>query len=213
MKTEDLISLLAAGEAKVHADTIWQRFALSILWGVLASALIMLCVFGVRSDLSQAMGDIVFWIKPTFGVTLALYASLSTWRLGRPGMRVGRAWLGMAIPLTLLWLLAIMVIVGADSVERSDLIFGSTWKTCPFNIALISLPMLAAMFWFTKGLAPTKPMASGASAGLLSGVLATMIYSFHCQESSVPFVAIWYVLGIFIPTVAGAFLGPKLLRW
>lgn len=213
MKTEELIGLLASGETKVHANTIRQRFVLSLVWGIPASALIMLCVFGVRSDLSQAIGDIVFWIKPTFAVTLALYASLSTWRLGRPGMHVGKAWLGMAIPLTLLWLLAIVAIVSADPVQRSNLIFGSTWKTCPFNIALISLPMLAAIFWFLKDLAPTKPMVSGASAGLLSGALGTLIYSLHCPESSVPFVAIWYVLGIFIPTVVGAFLGPRLLRW
>jgi hypothetical protein len=213
MKTEELISLLAAGETKLQANTIRQRFVLTMAWGVPASALIMLCVFGVRSDLSQAMGDIVFWIKPAFATTLALYASLATWRLGRPGVRVGSAWLGMAIPLALLWLLALVAIVGADPLERGDLIFGSTWTTCPFNIALISLPLLAAIFWFMKGLAPTKPMVSGASAGLLSGALATLIYSLHCPESSVPFVAIWYVMGIFIPTAAGVFLGPRLLRW
>jgi hypothetical protein len=28
-----------------------------------------------------------------------------------------------------------------------------------------------------------------------------------------PFLAIWYLLGMLIPTLLGALLGPRLLRW
>jgi hypothetical protein len=28
-----------------------------------------------------------------------------------------------------------------------------------------------------------------------------------------PFLATWYVLGILIPAILGALLGPRLLRW
>jgi hypothetical protein len=28
-----------------------------------------------------------------------------------------------------------------------------------------------------------------------------------------PFLAIWYLLGMLIPTALGALLGPRLLRW
>jgi hypothetical protein len=30
---------------------------------------------------------------------------------------------------------------------------------------------------------------------------------------SAPFLAIWYVAGVVVPTVAGALLGPRMLRW
>jgi hypothetical protein len=54
---------------------------------------------------------------------------------------------------------------------------------------------------------------SGAGAGLLAGALGTLVYALHCPESAAPFIGIWYVLGIAIPTLAGAMLGPRVLRW
>ena len=36
---------------------------------------------------------------------------------------------------------------------------------------------------------------------------------FHCVELTAPFLAVWYVSGIALPVLAGAVLGPRLLRW
>jgi hypothetical protein len=173
----------------------------------------MVIVYCLRGDLVQALSSTVFWMKLAFAGALALFAGLATDRLGRPGMRVAGVWAGLVAPVVLLWLAAAAALVGADPAQRADLVFGSSWRSCPFNIALISLPLFAAMLWFVKGMAPTEPALAGASAGLLSGALATLIYALHCPESSVTFVGIWYVLGIAIATLAGAALGPKLLRW
>jgi len=213
MKTEELICLLAMGETKVPSHAIGKRFCFALAWSVPVGVLIMVGVYGVRSDLVQAMGGMMLWIKLAFAGFLTLFAALSTERLGHPGMRVDRLWAGLALPFLLLWLVAIVAVVRAEPAERVDLIFGSTWKTCPFNIALISLPLFAATLWFMKGLAPTQTVLAGASAGLLAGAIATMIYAFHCPESAVPFVGIWYVLGISIPTIVGAVFGPRVLRW
>jgi hypothetical protein len=213
MKTEDLIGLLAAGETRVAPHLVRQRFAVALGWSIPLAALVMVSVYGLRSDLVQALSGSVFWMKLAFAGALALFAGLATNRLGRPGVRVAGVWAGLAAPVVLLWLAALAALVGADPAERADLVFGSSWRSCPFNIALISLPMLAAMLWFVKGMAPTEPALAGASAGLLSGALATLIYALHCPESSATFVGIWYVLGIAIATLAGAALGQRLLRW
>lgn len=213
MKTEQLIGLLAAGETRVAPHLVRQRFAAALGWSMPLAALVMVIVYGLRGDLVQALSSTVFWMKLAFAGVLALFAALATDRLGRPGVRVARVWVGLAAPVVLLWLAAAAALVGADPAERAELVFGSSWRSCPFNIALISLPLFAAMLWFVKGMAPTEPALAGASAGLLSGALATLIYALHCPESSVTFVGIWYVLGIAIATLAGAALGPKLLRW
>jgi len=213
MKTEQLIGLLAAGETRVAPHLVRQRFAAALGWSMPLAALVMVIVYGLRGDLVQALSSTVFWMKLAFAGVLALFAALATDRLGRPGVRVARVWVGLAAPVVLLWLAAAAALVGADPAQRADLVFGSSWRSCPFNIALISLPLFAAMLWFVKGMAPTEPALAGASAGLLSGALATLIYALHCPESSVTFVGIWYVLGIAIATLAGAALGPKLLRW
>ena len=61
--------------------------------------------------------------------------------------------------------------------------------------------------------APTRLRISGALAGFAAGALATLVYTLHCPESGAPFVAVWYRLGMLIPTTAGALLGPRILHW
>jgi hypothetical protein len=38
-------------------------------------------------------------------------------------------------------------------------------------------------------------------------------YSVACTEESIAFVATWYSLGILLTGLAGAALGPRVLRW
>ena len=64
-----------------------------------------------------------------------------------------------------------------------------------------------------EGLAPTRLRLAGAAAGLLSGAVGALVYSLHCPELAAPFLGFWYLLGMLIPTAAGALLGPRLLRW
>lgn len=213
MKTDELISLLAKGAAPVPANVISRRFAVALSCGILGAVLLMAATFGVRADLAQASGEFIFWMKLAFAGGLALAGFIATERLARPGMRLGGVWLALVAPVLLLWLIAATVLIAAAPVQRADLIFGATWKTCPFNIALISLPLFAATLWTLRGLAPTRPTLAGASAGLLAGALGALVYALHCPESAASFVAVWYVLGIAMPTLAGAVLGPRLLRW
>jgi hypothetical protein len=51
------------------------------------------------------------------------------------------------------------------------------------------------------------------AAGALAGAIAAAAYALHCNEMALPFLAIWYVLGIAVPTVLGALLAPRWLRW
>ena len=213
MKTDELVTLLAAGAAPVSANVVGRRFALALGWGVPGAVLLLLAALGLRADLAQASAALMFWIKPAFAAGLALAALVAAGRLARPGMRLGPVWAALAAPLLLLWLVAALVLVNAAPEQRADLIFGATWKSCPFNIAFISLPLLAATLWAMKGLAPTRLALAGASAGLLAGALSALVYALHCPEASAPFLAVWYVLGIALSTLAGALLGPRLLRW
>ncbi|WP_309684092.1 DUF1109 domain-containing protein [Polaromonas sp.] len=213
MKTDDLVSLLAAHAAPVPQNAVGRRFAVALGWSLPAAVLLLVVVLGLRADLAQAAGKLMFWIKPGFAAGLALAALLAAERLARPGMRLGRVWAGLATPVLALWLLAAVVLLDAAPAQRAQLVFGDTWKSCPVNIAFISLPLLAATLWAIKGLAPTRLALAGASAGLLAGALGALVYALHCPESTAPFMAVWYLLGIAIPTLAGALLGPRLLRW
>jgi hypothetical protein len=105
------------------------------------------------------------------------------------------------------------VLLGAQSGTRMGLVLGATWKSCPFNIALLSIPGTALLLWMTKGLAPTRPALAGAACGLTAGAVAAFVYALHCPEMAAPFIAVWYLLGMIMPAAVGAVLGGRILRW
>ncbi|MGJ7550494.1 DUF1109 domain-containing protein [Pseudomonas alloputida] len=213
MKTDDLISLLAAGEGPVQHNATIRRLGLAVLLGGLAAVLMTAALYGVRSDLAEVARTPLFWAKVALPGSLALLGLWLTSRLARPGVRGGLAWGLLGLPLLLLWLGAALSLAGAPLDARADLLFGRTWRTCALNITLLSLPGLVSVFWALQGLAPTRLRQAGAAGGLLAGSTATLAYCLHCPEMGVPFWGLWYVLGMLLPTALGAWLGPRLLRW
>jgi hypothetical protein len=213
MKTEDLITVLAAGTPAVIPGAVARRFAKALGCGLMGALLLMFLVFGVRADIAQAATLPMFWAKllvPSIGALIALPLAM---RLSRPGRRPGPAPIMLAALLLMAWGGAGAALLEAPPAERAAMIFGDTWKTCTLNITLLALPLFGAGMWVVKGLAPTRPAWAGGSCGLLAGAAAASVYALHCPEMAAPFLAIWYVLGIATPAVLGALLGPRLLRW
>jgi hypothetical protein len=97
--------------------------------------------------------------------------------------------------------------------ERTAALMGHSALQCPWNVLGLSLPALAVALWALRGLAPTRPVAAGAAAGLLAGALGALGYALACAELALPFVAAWYTLGVLMTAALGAALGPRLLRW
>ncbi|MCL7751969.1 DUF1109 domain-containing protein [Guyparkeria hydrothermalis] len=214
MKTDELVSLLAAGEVAVPRRTLPSRLALATAAGLLASTALMLGLLGIRSDLPQAAMDPMFWVKIGFAGLLIVAGLVATWRLGRPGVKLGRLPPSTtAMPVLLLWMLALASLGQATPSQRVTLLLGETWSSCAFLIALLAAPLLASTLWAMRGMAPTRLRLAGAAAGLFSGSLAALVYSLHCPEMTAPFIALWYLLGVAIPTTLGTWLGPRLLRW
>jgi len=213
MKTDELVTMLAAGAGPVEPGATARRYATALGWGAFGAMLLMAIVLGVRPDLAEAARLPMFWIKLAFPACLAAGALYASARLSRPGVQLGRVSAALAAPVLALWLLAAFVLATAAGGEREELIFGGTWDACPLFVALLSLPVFVAAMWAMKGLAPTRFALAGAAAGLLAGAVGALIYSLHCPEMEAPFLAIWYLLGMLIPTAVGAVIGPRLLRW
>ncbi|MDF9442314.1 DUF1109 domain-containing protein [Stenotrophomonas acidaminiphila] len=196
MKTHELIDLLASDPMPVQRHAAARRFGLALPLGLLMSLGLLRVGFGLRPDLAEASIQPMFWAKAVFALAMFCGALWVTLRLSRPGQAVAAA---------VLWL--------ASGDERLAMLMGRSWRSCAFSIALLSLPLMGTTFWAVRGLAPTRLRLAGASAGLLAGGAATLVYCLHCPEMDAPFWAVWYVLGLSLPTAAGALLGPRLLRW
>ncbi|MCE1113894.1 MULTISPECIES: DUF1109 domain-containing protein [Pseudomonas] len=213
MNTDDLIALLASHEGPVDRHALAKRLGLALLAGLIGALLMTVALYGVRSDLVEVARTPLFWAKVALPASLALLGLWLTQRLARPGVKGGALWGLLGLPLVLVWLGAAISLLGAPVEARADLVLGRTWRTCALNIALLSLPCLIAVFWALRGLAPTRLRQAGAAGGLLAGSTATLAYCLHCPEMGVPFWGLWYVLGMLLPTLFGAAIGPRLLRW
>lgn len=213
MKTDEFVTLLAKNASPVEPNATARRFALALGWGLFAATLAMALTLGVRPDIVDAMHLPMFWVKLAFPALVATVALYAATRLARPGMRLGHAPGMLAALVAAMWMLAVVVLLNAAPAERNRLVFGDTWLFCLLAISLLSIPLFAAAMWAMKGLAPTRLSLAGGAAGLLAGSTSAAIYALHCPETGAPFLAIWYVLCMFIPAMAGALVGPRLLRW
>lgn len=213
MKTEDLIGLLASGIQPVDHNLLAKRFAVAMLVGLVVATLIVMSTFGVRADIREVVSTPLFWAKAALPACLMIGALLMLRRLARPGMSAGSGGLWVVAALVAVWLAGFYVLAVALPDTRMAIILGKTWRTCAMNITLLSIPGVIAVFWALRETAPTRPRLAGACAGLLAGSMATLAYCLHCPEMEIPFWAVWYVLGMFVPTALGALLGVRLLRW
>lgn len=213
MKTEDLITMLATGAGAVEAPAASRRYAMAIAWGAAGATLLMLTLLQIRHDLGQAALLPTFWIKVGFVASLAAASLFAVLRLSRPGATISWVPVALGLPVLGIWAIAAFTLIEAEPMERAQLFFGDTWKSCPVLIAMLSVPVFAAVLHTMKDLAPTRPRLAGFAAGLLSGAVAAVVYCLHCPETGAPFIGVWYLLGTLIPAGVGALLGNSLLRW
>ena len=213
MKTEALIAMLARGEARVAPRSVERRLAATVAAALLLTLIVALATLGARKDLGAAAQLPMFWWKLAVPLAVGTLSFAAARRLASPGRRTGAAAaLGVAL-LAVLWAVAAADVASAPAATRAALVLGHSAMACVALIATLSLPILAALFVALRSLAPTRLPAAGAAAGALAGGIAAAAYALHCNEMTLPFVAVWYVLGMAIPTALGAQLAPRWLRW
>ena len=213
MKTDDLISLLATGIRPVDPHIMRRAFVRALCAGAAGALLLLTMTYGVRPHIRVMLVPPIFWLKVAFPLSLAIGAFVVLKRLVVPGAQVGTRWAVPGVPVLAVWIGALAVLANVPATERLSLMLGMTWRTCPFNIVFLSLPLCVALVWAVRQMAPTNLRAASALAGLLAGSVATIVYCLHCPEMEVPFWAIWYLAGMLIPAALGWLFGPRLLRW
>lgn len=213
MNSHDLINMLATELQPVPRHAVAKRNTLVLLTGVLVSLILLCLIFGVRQDLPQASQQLAFWIKLGVPLSNALLGLSIVLALAYPGQRPRVAYWLLTLPILCLWGWALWVWTGTTPSLRMGLLWGSTWKVCVMNITLLAVPVAIASLLVLRHLAPTRPILTGALAGWFAGGVGAGVYALHCPEMAAPFLAVWYVLGMLLPTVIMAYLGHRWLRW
>jgi hypothetical protein len=213
MKTEELIGALSRQPVAVAHNAAARRLALGSLLGGAAAVPLMLTMLGVNPDLPADAHTWKFWVKAAFVIAIVVSAWQVVRRLARPGADPRGPARTLAVPFALMAALAVVVLASAPAADRPSLVLGTSWDSCPLNIAMLALPSFVLLLAAVRSLAPTRLATAGAATGLLAGALGTLVYMLHCPELEAPFIAVWYVLGMLIPAGVGALLAPKVLVW
>jgi hypothetical protein len=211
--SDELIDRLSADVAPVRPAAMRVRLVMGLVAGMVAAAVLMVAWLGLRPDLAVAVVTPIFWGKFAFTLVLTGFGLWAVERLARPGgkLRAPLAAVFATIVVTAAAGIVQVILAQPDDVRR--LVLGGSALVCPFYIMALSLPILGVNVLVMRKLAPTNLPAAGFAAGLLAGAAGSWVYAFHCTESGLPFITLWYVAGILAVALFGAALGRWLLRW
>lgn len=214
MRTDELITILSTNVEPVERRQVTHALGLAVLVGAAVALCITLLVLGVRPDLGDTRAVLFLSLKLAFTVGIVVLASLLLTKLSRPGgERAARSPLAL-LPFLGIILLAAISLGLAPSAHWETMIAGDTWLECLLSIPIIAVVPFAVVVWAVRQVAaPTDLVRTGAFAGLVAGGVSAMGYALHCTDDSLPFIAFWYGSTIALCTLAGAMLGPRLLRW
>lgn len=213
MKTDELITMLSTNVEAVDRRRVVREISATIAIGSVAAVGTMVWTLGLRGDLPQT-GPLVFLLaKLAFAVGIVVVAAICLVKMARPGGEGRIAIVWTALPLVATILLAVVSLAFAPTSHWTRMIMGDQWLECLISIPIIAVVPFAAVIWVLRRMAPTDLIRTGALAGLVAGGLSAIGYALHCTDDSLPFVAFWYGGTIVLCTLAGATLGPRLLRW
>jgi len=211
--TDDIIEILVSDLKPVPRHALLRRFAFGIVPALGLSLLLMLIVLGLRVDMPGVLMLPVFWIKSAYNALIAVVALLAVYRLSRPDGSKGRLFLLLGAIFAAMAAIATGQLMTAPAGTYRVLILGSSALHCPLLILGFALPVYAGTIWALRRAAPTDLRLTGFVAGIAAGAAGAWVYSWFCTENGMPFVLIWYSLGILLTGALGALTGPRLLRW
>ncbi len=212
MKTNDLIALLASDTLQLQKP-VRQQLLRQLVLGAVVCGVLLFTLFGLNPQMDQMAVHPAFITKMMWLTALMGFSLYGLFRLARPGVGAGHTLWGIGLALLAMFSLGLLQLLQTDSGAQTAQWMGGSWQVCSVSITALSLPVLGALLWALRQLAPTRPVLTGAVAGVLAGSLAASIYSLHCTETSLTFFAVWYVAGMALATGLGALLGTRWLRW
>lgn len=213
MNTDELIKMLATGVEPVAPHANEKGILQALLAGVVISMLLLVTFYGIRPDLGAVSASFAFWMKLGVPLSSALLALMFVIALSYPGKFPNMGYWVLPLPVMVLWIWAIWTWVGVDASHHAGMVLGKTWRVCIMNITFLAVPVGVLTWLALRNLAPTQPRLTGGLAGWLAGSAGASVYALHCPEMAAPFLAIWYVLGMLVPTAIMAYVGHRSLRW
>jgi hypothetical protein len=213
MKTDELIAMLGTNVERVDHRQVTRLLGLTVVVAVAIAVGTTLLMLGIRADALDSASLVFLGLKLGFAAAIVALGAMYLAKVARPGGERMAPVTIVALPFIAIVLLAAIALAFAPSSHWNNMVVGDQWLECLLSIPIIAIVPFAVVIWAVRRTAPTDLVRAGALAGLVAGGISAIGYALHCTDDSVPFVALWYGGTIAICTLAGAILGPRLLRW
>lgn len=215
MKTNDLVRVLSTNLEVVDSGRVKRELAGAVVAGILAVLGLVIVTRGVRADVHDLHALAYLLLKLGLAAAIVIWGLIYLIRLARPGGEANATVIRARWPLVAVAVLAGASLLAAPlwhwhTMTTGD---GDGWLECLISIPLIAIVPFVGVIWILRRMAPTNLQLTGAVAGFVAGGISAMGYALHCTGDSVTFIALWYGGTIALCTIAGAMLGPRLLRW
>ena len=211
MRTDQLIDQLASDREPPARPRLRLAFALAIGWLVALAALIV--VLGSPLTMVEHTGAAPFAVKFGYALALTALSVAAALAAGQPGRELTRPIAIILLPVAVISGVAAIELASTDPSAWQRLFFGTTYLDCILSVSLASVPVLAAIFWAYRELAPTRLALSGFLIGLSAGAAGAVAFTFYCHETAAAFLLAAYTPAMLIPAAIGALLSRSLLRW
>jgi hypothetical protein len=213
MKTDELITVLSTNVEPIDRRQLSREIVAAVILGTVVAIGSALTLPGIRTDLSAPNALTYFCAKIVFAAVIILAGTAYLLRLARPGVVSPTTSALVPWPPVAVASLATVSLVSAPLWHWHNMAMGDGWLECLVSIPIIAVVPFAAVVWAVRRMAPTDLARTGAVAGFVAGGMSAAGYALHCTDDSLPFIALWYGGAIVMCTLAGAVLGPRLLRW
>ena len=211
MDTNELVRSLAADHG-YRMRPVRSVLAIALLIAVPVTAGMFMMRLGMRPDFMVATGNPFFVLKFVVTLALAVASVALAARLVRPGAPITRAaWL-LVIPLALVAAGIAADLTMPQTTTWRARMMGSNSMVCLTAVPMLSVPLLIAALIGLRHGAATRPMLTGAVAGLVAGGIAATFYAAHCIDDSPLFVVTWYGIALALVALVGALAGRWVLR-
>jgi hypothetical protein len=210
MNTDQLIHALASDLRSAGPHRRWSKLAVMTALASTVTLAAILLLFARSPHFEHGPSATVLF-SASAGLALAIVAFRAALKLSSPEGN-STLW-GFLIPPAILLTGLVLEMVHTPESSWADRLWGEDSTACFCCVVALSLPILAGALIALRDSAPARPWLSGLMAGLLAGGIAAALYTLHCPEDSLLFVATWLVLAIVAVSVGGALAASRVLRW
>ena len=213
MKTDELVELLSIQVEPVKATHLRRTLWLALAVGIGITVCLMLALFGVPASAFGAADHRIQAVSFLFALSLVAIGAHFLVTVARPGEPGRKGLLLMGLVFLVLLSAGLIALMLSPRAAWHAMLFSPQWSMCLICIPLFAIAPFAALIWALRRAAPTHPVLTGATAGIIAAASGAAIFSCCIPGSSLPFVTVWYGGVILLCALAGAVISPWFLRW